>query len=124
MIEEPWALYAHTALMKSNDGTFYMTIVLAIIITMIWTRFILMLQLTKTFGPILRIIMVMFGDVLKFLFIWSLIILTIASIAALLFGELAEYADFIDVLMIIFDTGMGNYDFATFEDLALGPVFG
>lgn len=114
MIEEPWALYAHTALMKSNDGTFYMTIVLAIIITMIWTRFILMLQLTKTFGPILRIIMVMFGDVLKFLFIWSLIILTIASIAALLFGELAEYADFIDVLLIIFDTGMGNYDFDTF----------
>ncbi len=96
---------------------------LACIVAFMWGRFILMLQLTKSFGPMLRIIIVMIGDVLKFLFIWTVLLVLLSSVASLLFGELKEYADFIQVFYIMFGTGLGNYDF-NFDGLSIGAKFG
>ena len=90
----------------------------------IWGRFILMLQLTKSFGPIIRIIIVMIGEVLKFLFIWSIVLVAISSIASLLFGELPEFEVFTDVLFACFGMSMGNYEYGIFEDLSLGANIG
>ena len=97
---------------------------LAAISALIWGRFILMLQLTKTFGPILRIIIVMIGDVLKFLFIWTVVLICLASIASLLFGELPEFDSFLNVILTMFSTGLGNYDYSIFNDLKLGAIWG
>lgn len=74
----------------------------------------------------LRIILTMLGEVLKFLFIWSVILVCIASVASLLFGVLPEYSTFIGVFYIIFDTSLGNYDFSVFDNYtgAGGVVFG
>ena len=93
---------------------------LACIVAFMWGRFILMLQLTRSFGPMLRIIIVMIGDVLKFLFIWSVLLVLLSSVAALLFGELEEYADFVEVFYLMFGTGLGNYDL-NFEKLSINP---
>lgn len=90
----------------------------------IWGRFLLMLQLTKSFGPMLRIILNMFGDVLKFLFIWSVVIICLASIASLLFGELESYSDFSEVILNVFGTSQGNYDMDVFDSLQIGPLVG
>ena len=72
----------------------------------------------------LRIIITMFGDVLKFIFIWSVVLICLTSVAYLLFGELTDYKSFIEVFFTIFGTGMGNYDLEVFEDLSLGKVLG
>ena len=58
-----------------------MPVFFAFLVIVFWSRFLLMLQLTKSFGPILRIIIVMISEVLKFLFIWILLLLMIASVA-------------------------------------------
>lgn len=63
----------------------------------------------------LRIILTMLGEVLKFLFIWAVVMVCIASVASLLFGALPQYSTFIGVFYIIFDTSFGNYDFSVFE---------
>ena len=89
-----------------------------------WVRFILMLQLTRTFGPMLRILISMANDVLKFIFIWGVIIVMITSVASLLFGELPAYAKFTDVLFITFGTGLGSYNLQDFVGLSLGMLFG
>ena len=55
---------------------------------LMWIRFLSMLSLTRIFGPMLRIIVAMFGDVVKFLFVFSVVLIILASVAALMFGEL------------------------------------
>ena len=72
----------------------------------------------------LRIILTMLGEVIKFLFIWSVVLVCIASVATLMFGELAEYSTFMNVLYIIFDTSLGNYDFSVFENYSRGKIVG
>jgi len=79
-------------------------------IFVMWFRFLSMLQLTRTFGPMLRIVITMFGEVLKFLIVYAIILSIFSSVAALMFGSLDEYKDFFEVLLIMFGTGMGNYD--------------
>ena len=113
----PAEKYTFNALTKSDAGEFYLLVFLASMILFMWGRFILMLQLTKTFGPMLRIIIVMIGDVLKFLFIWTVMLFCLASVASLLFGSLKEYSKFFDVFFLMFGTGLGNYDTTVFENL-------
>ena len=64
-----------------NSGDFKINIFLVVISFVVWIRFLLMLQLTKVFGPMLRIIIVMIAEVMKFLFIWVIILATLASIS-------------------------------------------
>ena len=97
---------------------------LAVMVTFMWGRFILMLQLTHNFGPMLRIILVMIGDVLKFLFIWSVILFCLSSVASLLFGELEQYASFVDSFLLMFGSSLGNYNLDDFESLEIGSLYG
>ena len=87
--------------------------------TVMWARFLLMLQLTKNFGPMLRIIISMLGQVTKFLIIWAVVLVCLSSVASLLFGSLVEYGSFIKVFYIIFDTSLGSYDFTVFDNLTV-----
>ena len=84
-------------------------------VTIMWTRFILMLLLTRTFGPMITIIKHMFWDVEKFLFIWIVVLSMLASVASLLFGDLESYSGFMNSFFTMFDTGLGNYDFDEFD---------
>lgn len=83
----------------------------------LWLRFLMMLQLTVTFGPMLRIIIAMIGEVVKFLIIWLLVLFTLASCISLLFGSLDAYSDFYSALVIMFGTGLAEYDLSVFDDL-------
>ena len=116
--------YTFQTVTKDADGEFNITVFLAGMIVILWLRFIMMLQLTKRFGPMLRIIIVMVGDVLTFLFVWILVLMCLSAAASLLFGSLDEYSEFFNVFIIEFDTGIGNYDFAPFDNLDLGPKIG
>ena len=112
--------YTYYSMLKNSTGEFRIIVFLAAMVVFLWGRFIMMLQLTKTFGPMLRIIIVMFADVLKFLFVWGLVLIMLSSVASLLFGELPEFANFFDVFLESFSSGLGNYDFEIFHDLRMG----
>ena len=62
-------------------------------VTFMWGRFLLMLQLTKSFGPMLRIILNMVGEVLRFLLVWTVVLVTLTSVSSLIFGEVKAYSD-------------------------------
>ena len=83
-----------------------------------------MLQLTKSFGPMLRIILSMIGEVMRFLFIWTVVLICISSVSSLLFGTLEEYSSFIDVVFVIFGTSLGSYDNSVFNELSYGKIVG
>ena len=99
-------------------------IFLACIVCALWTRLLLMLQLTKSLGPTLRIIIAMVIDCMRFLFIWLIVIVCLGSMCSLMFGDREAFRDYTDVIFYMFDTSMGNYDFADFEEATLGVLFG
>ncbi len=80
--------YTLWTLIKEQEGDFSIIYFLIVMIIIMWLRFLLMLQLTKTFGPLLRTSLVMLGDAFKFLFIWLVVLALLSSIASLLFGDI------------------------------------
>ena len=109
-------MYMFNVVKLYGSGDFQLPLFLAVIVFFQWFRFLLMLQLTRTFGPMLRIIIVMFSDVLKFLGLFLIVILCLSSVAALLFGQMDEFRDYIDVTFLIFGTSLGNYDVEIFTN--------
>ena len=89
-----------------------------------WGRFLLMLQLTKSFGPMLRIILNMVGEVLRFLLVWTVVLVTLTSVSSLIFGEVNAYSDGVQVLFKMFGTGVASFNMTEFEDLSLGAAVG
>ena len=72
----------------------------------------------------LRIIIVMISDVLKFLFIWTVSLLCLTSVASLIFGSIESYSSFTDVFFLMFGSGLANYDLTVFKTLSLGEEYG
>ena len=72
----------------------------------------------------LRIIINMFSQVIKFLCICCILLVLEASVASILFGELAEYVNFLDVFILKFTNGLANYDLDIYEKLSIGKEFG
>ena len=66
----------------------------------------------------------MIAEVLKFLFIWSVILICLSSVACLVFGELQEYSKLSNVVLILFQAGLGEIDFEPFSNLTIGKIYG
>ena len=45
------------------------------------------MRMTKTFGPMFTMILVMFGDLLQFIVFWVLILFTFTCVASLIWGQ-------------------------------------
>ena len=116
--------YTWQVMEHDNLGDFKMLPFLAAMVVFLWLRFLLMLQLTKTFGPMLRILISMFTEVFKFIFIWLIVIICFTSVASLLFGELVAYRNFTEVIFTVFSSALGNYEFSDFADLSMGMIVG
>ena len=101
--------YVFVALEKVNTD-FNLMYFLSVMVFVMWGRFVAMLQLTRTFGPMLRIIINMLSDVGKFIFIYFIGLCILASFSGLIFGKLEQFKGFWNVFVIMFDTGFGNYD--------------
>ena len=72
--------------LEKVENDFNTIIFLSVMVFVMWGRFVAMLQLTRTFGPMLRIIINMLGDVVKFIFIYFIGLCILASFSGLMFG--------------------------------------
>ncbi len=94
--------FIDAVLMNIEVGKFHFDFLLAAIAFFFWIRFLCMLQLTSTFGPIIRICIKMLSDMAKFFVIFFLQIIAFASVGILIFGELPEYDDLYTSIVMIF----------------------
>jgi hypothetical protein len=53
-----------------QTGRFHFDFLLAIVAALFWLRMLMMLKLTKTFGPMIKIILTMLNDLMTFSVIW------------------------------------------------------
>ena len=107
--------FGFQTVMKQETGQFPMLVFLSLIVIALYIRFLLMLQLTKNFGPTLRIIITMVQDMTKFLIIWLILFILLATLCSILFGDVEKYSGFLGSALNVFDTSMGNYDWADFD---------
>ena len=56
-----------------------------------WLKLILYLKVSKIFGPLFKMMEEMTYDLIKFMIIWVLVIVTFACTATLFFGSLARF---------------------------------
>lgn len=63
-----------------------------------WLKLFLKLRLTRTFGPMFKMLLNMSIDILPFLGIWALILLMFASVGLLIFGQLEAFTSFYTIV--------------------------
>ena len=59
-------MFLDAILTEIHDGVFYFDFLLAFIVMFFWLRFLVMLMLTETFGPLLEIVIKMVVDMVIF----------------------------------------------------------
>ena len=64
---------------------------MAVLASNSWLKLLIRMQMTKTFGPQFKMIIVMFGDLIEFIFFWACILLLFTSVAGLIFGSVSVY---------------------------------
>ena len=60
---------------------------MGLVAALIWAKAIFMTEYTRTFGPILKILIVMTKKMLTFLVLWSIILIFFLCIGMLLFPD-------------------------------------
>lgn len=89
--------------------------VLACVAALIWFKCLLLFRVTKTFGPMFKIISIMIKDLLQFFVIWTIVILMFTCVAMLAFGELEAFQSFFDVFLIYFESCVGSWNLKIYQ---------
>jgi len=87
----------------------------AIMVFFIWLRLLFYFKITKTFGPMFKIIQEMIIDLGKFMSIWFVVMLTFTSISILCFGQLSKFTTYKSAFIYFFEVALGQWDFSNFK---------
>lgn len=85
-----------------NSGEFHFDWLLAGTAFLFWIRLIFMLQLTNTFGPLIRTTAAMLKDLIKFFLLFIIQLVAFSCVGVLSFGKLKEYETLWDALIMFF----------------------
>ena len=114
----------HHFIQDIESGAFKFDILLASIIGFFWLKIFFLLRLTRTFGPMIKIIQAIIVDILIFTVIWGIQLLFFTCVGILLFGQVPEYESFQDTFIMLYETAIGDWDLKMYEQLATGKYVG
>jgi hypothetical protein len=81
-----------------------------------------MFENTKTFGPLIKIVIVMTQTLIKFFAVWALEILLFACVAMILFAGYPRFVSINSTVYFLLCGAIGNWDASTFDLANLTPV--
>ena len=81
-----------------------------------------MFENTKTFGPLIKIVIVMTQTLIKFFAVWALEILLFACVAMILFAGYPRFVSINSTIYYLLCGAIGNWDTSTFDLTNLTPV--
>lgn len=122
--KEPLEIFMLNTIDAIDSGEFHFDFLLAMVACMFWLRMLLMLKLTKTFGPMIKIIVEMTKDLGTFMVLWTIQLFIFGCVGILVFGELPEYAQFYHTLVVLFEASLGQWDMGIYDNLKLGRHVG
>jgi hypothetical protein len=87
----------------------------------VWGKFIFMFENTRTFGPLIKIIIVMTLNLMKFLVIWALVILLFGCVATIVFIPYNAFQTIGSTFYFLICAALGNWDNQTFNIENMSP---
>ena len=102
----------HDALYKGSISPILM---LSIIIFIQWSRVTLVLRLSRTFGPMVEIIIAMIKELFVFGFLYLLIFSMFLFTGTILFFRLNDFNTFEAAAKYLFNASLGTFSFETFD---------
>ena len=82
----------YKVLQNSESGKFRFDEILGFMASAFWLRILVMLRLTKLFGPLIRIIVAMLKEMVIFLVLWTIQLFAFSCASFIMFGQRAEYS--------------------------------
>jgi hypothetical protein len=109
--------FMHRMLNDIQSGDFHFDWLLAATAFLFWIRLLFMLQLTSTFGPLIRTIAAMLSDLSTFLVLLLIELAAFSCVGVLCFGMLTEYNNIVTTLIMFFQSSMGEWTYEIYDPL-------
>ena len=98
-----------------SDRYMNINLLIALLTGLQFARIIFALQISRIFGPMIRIIFKMLLDLTTFMFLYMLIFIIFTCAGQLMFSELSEYTNFTQAAINTFSQGLGDFDYGIFD---------
>lgn len=108
-----------TKLIKRMDDSeiFGLNYILAALVSIQFMRLVSTLQVSRTFGPMVKTLGSMLVDGAIFLLLYVFIFIIFTSAGQLLFNELTGFSDFSESSKTLFGASLGNFDYVWFDNM-------
>ena len=107
------------------DNTFHINIIIATTMGIQLTRLVFSLQVTKTFGPMIKILGRMLVSVAIFMLLFTVLFLLFAVIGLQLFLDLDAFISITMTCITLFSACLGNFDYTIFNSATIvSPTVG
>lgn len=90
-----------------DTGRFKFDILLSFVVGLFWLKVLFFFRLTRTFGPMIKIIAAMIKEMAIFCVIWFTQLCFLTCVSTLLFGDLPVYQSFFDAFIMLLETALG-----------------
>lgn len=80
-----------------------------------WLKVFLRLRLTRTFGPMFKMLLNMVIDIMPFMAIWLIVLILFASVGLLVFGQLKAFSSFGAIIVVFFSACIGSWSMDNFK---------
>jgi hypothetical protein len=117
-------IFMYDILVARKTGVFHFEVLVAVVASTFWLRMFLMLKLTKTFGPLIKIIYAMMRELMIFLVLWGIQLFIFTCMGVLIFTGIPQFKGFTNVLILFFQSAFGIWDFSIYKDFHMGAKFG
>ena len=100
-----------------DDGAFNIRVTLALLIALHYIRLVLAMQVSRIFGPMVKIMQSLMVNILIFLFLYAAIFFIFAGVGQMLFQEIDEFKDMIETCKTLFASSFGNFEYVSYDPL-------
>jgi len=98
-----------------TDSSFHLELLVALLTSIQYGRMIFALQMSRIFGPMVKILGNMLVDLATFLCMFLLVFLIFTCASQLLFHQIDGYGDFISCAITLYSASLGDFSFSDFD---------
>ena len=99
----------------NSDPYFHLELTVAVLTSVQYARMIFALQMSRIFGPMVKILGNMLVDLVIFIFMFLLIFLIFTCASQLLFNKINGYDSFLNCAITLYSASLGAFSFSDFD---------
>ena len=109
--------FSLVAVFYDDTNISYLLFIYGAIIFLMWFKILLLLRISPLLGPMIRMMSKMIKDMFIFFLLYTLIIIFFSVIGQCSFMDVPEFNTFGQSMLYLFNSSLGNYEFAIFDGI-------